>query len=147
MERKRAQITIKSTQHDIENTEETQTYSGHYAYKDGIHLLSYEENHGTDTQKAVVKNLYKISDRTLYLSKSGAITTKMLFDPEKKYHNIYQTPLGSFRLFLNTKSVKISASGNSLMVFLNYDLFLNQNFISNCTIEMNVTIHCSCDYA
>ena len=113
MERKKAQITIKSTQHDIENTEEKQTYSGHYAYKDGIHFLSYEEIYGTGAEKAVIKNLYKISDHTLYLSKSGAIMTKMLFDPEKKYHDIYQTPLGSFRLFLNTKTVEISTSGKS----------------------------------
>lgn len=135
MERKPVKISIKSTQHDIENTTAETSYSGYYAYNDGVHLLSYEES-DSDSPDIVVKNLYKISERSLYLSKSGAITTKMLFDTEKKHQNVYQTSLGSFPLMLHTKQINIDASEGTLTVFVNYDLFLNQNFISNCTIEM-----------
>ncbi|MBR1744251.1 MAG: DUF1934 domain-containing protein [Lachnospiraceae bacterium] len=140
MERKKARITIKSIQHDIENTATEQTYYGHYAHSGGRHLLSYEETFESDSENAVVRNLYKISDRTLSLSKSGAITTRMLFDTEKKYQNVYRTPLGSFDLLLRTKAVEITSTGKILTVFLNYDLFMNHNFISNCTIEINCKI-------
>lgn len=138
MERKNVNIIIKSTQHDLEDTTTEQSYSGHYAFQDGVHLLSYEEQEETDSNIFITKNLYKISDRTLQLSKNGAITTKMLFDTEKRHQNVYKTPLGSFTLLLHTKSVNIDASKEQLNVFLNYDLFLNQNFISNCTIELTV---------
>lgn len=138
MERKPVKVIIKSTQHDIENTPVESSYTGHYAYKNGMHLLSYEEAFESGPTDAVVKNLYKISDRTLQLTKSGAISSKMLFDTEKRHQNVYKTPFGSFALLLHTKCVSIDASEEALTVFLNYDLFLNQNFISNCTIEMTV---------
>ena len=137
MERKPVKVTIKSTQHDIENTATETSYSGHYAYKDGVHLLSYEES-DSDSPEIIVKNLYKIYEDTLQLSKSGAITTKMLFDTKIRHQNVYRTPLGSFPLMLHTKQINIDASEDALTVFLNYDLFMNQNFISNCTIEMTI---------
>lgn len=138
MERKNVSITITSTQHDIEESQTTGYYSGFYSFLNGTHIISYAE-YDTETPEApTAKNLLKLTDHTFSLRKTGDITTKMFFENEKSHRDIYQTPFGSFPMTLETKKLQINAFTEKITIFLNYDLQLDDRYISNCTIEMEI---------
>lgn len=144
MERREVQITIKSTQHDMDDKEDRNVYTGHYAWHKGEHFISFEETLDENERKipasrdARIKNLFKISDHTVSLSKSGPVTTKMYFEKSKKYYDVYKTPFGCFSLMIQTRQLHVLAAPENLRILLNYDLFLNQGYISNCTIQMEI---------
>ena len=144
MERKKAEIIIRSIQHDIDEKETVNQYKGHYAYRDGEHLFNYEEpledadSIPSAEKKAVIKNLYKIKPHSLFHRKSGAVSSKMFFEKGTKYRSIYQTPFGDFALELFTRQFLCQAYSNKLAASINYDLHLNNAFVSNCTIEIEV---------
>lgn len=138
MERKNVSITITSIQHDIEGSRTKQHYAGFYSFLNGTHIISYAEYDVEAPAAPTAKNLLKLTGHTFSLRKSGAITTKMVFENEKSHRDVYQTPFGSFPMTLKTKKLQMDASTEKITVFLNYDLHLDDRYVSNCTIEMEI---------
>ena len=143
MERKNVQITIESTQHDVSDATEKNTYQGTYGFRDGKHYISYRESVMPDQADAVTKNIIKITDSVLSISKTGALKANMQFEQEKSHQGLYQTPLGDFAMSLHTKRLDIHAESGRLFVHVNYDLYLNQGFVSNCTVKMFIVFNIS----
>lgn len=138
---KAAEITIYSTQPDIsEETTET-IYTGEYHFLTNTHIISYEEffhEEGNTPEKT--STLIKIGENFIHIAKKGAITTQMHFESFQTFHGSYQTPFGTFALFIDTEHLSVCKQENEIQADIKYSLSLNNCPVSKCTIRIQVKI-------
>lgn len=139
MDNESVQITMYSTQHDISEETTKTTYSGNCRVLAGKHAITYEEyfegDHGSPVKN---KNLIKISDNAVHLTKKGPVTTQMYFEQGKKYYGNYQTPFGSFTMEIYTEQLQIQKEEYGVSASIVYQLSLNQCAVSRCTIQIEI---------
>lgn len=133
-------ITIKGTQHDILEETTENTYTGQYTYLSDTHIIKYNEYlEEENTVPAVNKNLVKINDTSIHITKKGAVNTQMHFEQGKKHYDVYQTPFGDFNMMIDTEQVTVQKNKDILDVTIVYSLSLNHCPVSKCTIQMQIS--------
>lgn len=115
---------------------------GDYFQKNGKHYIIYDEV--MEGFEGVVRNIMKISERGLDISKKGVTNVHMVFEVDKKNVSCYATPLGDLTVGINTSRIKIDEGEDNLKVKVDYSLDINYEHISECNIVVNI---CSRDKA
>lgn len=108
-----------------------------YFFKNGKHYIVYDEM--AEGLSGVTKNKVKITgNEKLEIIKSGIINAHMVFEKGKKYHTNYETPYGQFAMGFYTKDLKITEEEEKISIRVNYNLELNDEIITVCTIQITV---------
>lgn len=108
--------------------------------KDGFLCLNYEEvvDENESGVVQVVKNLMKIRDDQVEVIKKGPTKSHMVFVPERSTYTYYSTPIGEIEVSIFTRQIQREKTTNGFHLMLQYDLEMNQTFISQCNVDIVV---------
>ena len=131
-------ITIRGLQAGPENDGEPieMIVPGEYFYKNDKHYLLYEEVMEGETK--TTKNRIKFYPGHMELTKSGMVSVHMVFVEGEKNITHYYTPYGSLAMGIDTQKVDIQESENEMHISVEYGLDMNQEFVANCDIQIDV---------
>lgn len=129
------QFALNENQSESENIEILTTAQ---YYNKGTHsYLIYEEILEGVTE--AIQNRIKFSDSYIEVTKRGPINVNMIFESGKQHLANYHTPYGEIVIGINTKSVSVIEEENRIHLQADYALDLNYEFLSNCSIVMDIT--------
>ena len=109
---------------------------GKYYFENEKHYITYEEVF--EEYSEPIKNIIKISGDTVEVTKKGAMSTKMIFEKNKKNISYYETEVGSLMLSFNAKNIHINSKEDKIYVKIEYALEMNNEHISDCVLTMNI---------
>lgn len=119
---RRGKITVTGSQRDEADGELTTvvTAQAEYYTRDRAHYILYDEIlKDTDS---VVKNCIKLKDGLLELTRKGAISTRMVFQPGQEHMTLYSTPCGALPLGILTETLESDFRENMLQIRAAYTL-------------------------
>jgi uncharacterized beta-barrel protein YwiB (DUF1934 family) len=105
---------------------------GQYYFRNGKHFFLYEEV--TEGSKNTTKNMLKVTDDYMELTKKGEVNVHMIFEKNKKNVTYYYTPFGSMLMGIDAYRVDISEQEDEIEVEVEYSLELNNEHLANCHI-------------
>ncbi len=118
-----------------EGTEPIQVIApGEYYFKNGSHYLLYED--ADDAGESGTKNIIKFRPDHLEVIKNGSISTKLVFEKDKKTLSQYQTPFGIIMIGVTTTSVDLSEKENSIELKAKYSMDINGSFLADCEVSI-----------
>lgn len=109
---------------------------GDYYKKNDKHYVMYDEV--MEGFEGTTKNVIKIAQNSLDITKKGVANVHMVFEKNKKNVTYYYTPFGSLLIGIDAKQVEIAETEENIDVTVNYDLEVNYEFLANCNITMNI---------
>lgn len=109
---------------------------GEYFYKNNKHYILYEETVEGETIRN--KNRIKISPGHMELTKSGAVSTTMVFAKGEKNRTLYHTPYGSIAMDIATKSLQLWETEDAIGIEIAYGLYMEDEFVADCHIRIGV---------
>lgn len=110
---------------------------GKYYFKNGHHYIVYDEP--GDEAGEVCHNLLKFRKSYLEVTKSGYISTKLLFEESKKTKTIYQTPMGTLNIGVATTLVDLDEKRDEIGLTANYVIDINDSFVSDCSFSLRAS--------
>ena len=98
--------------------------------------ITYDEAvEGSDQE---IHNLIKIRDRSMEVTRRGLTNTCMVFEEEKRSMTWYDTPLGRLALEISGANVRIEESPEHILAEVDYELDIDRQHVSNCSLTVNV---------
>lgn len=107
---------------------------GDYYFRNGKHFFLYEEV--TEGQKESTKNIIKVKDNYMELTKKGAINVHMIFEKNRKNVTYYHTPYGSLLVGIDACRVEVEEKEDEIVVEVEYALEVNNEHLANCHIRI-----------
>lgn len=119
---RRGKITVTGSQQGEAGEELTTvvTAQAEYYTRDSTHYILYDEVL-KDTD-GVVKNYIKFKGGLLELTRKGAVSTRMVFQPGQEYMTLYSTPCGALPLGVLTETLESDVQENMLQIRAGYTL-------------------------
>lgn len=109
---------------------------GEYYLRNGSHYIIFEETIEGFTQ--TTKNMLKIKDGCLEMTKKGLVNTSMVFDKSKETGAHYKTPFGEMNLGIRTKGLMVSESERLICVEVDYVLEAEGAHMADCRIRIQI---------
>ncbi len=131
-------ISVKGL-HTMEAAEEDEIEvfsAGKYYFKNGKHYILYDEV--VEDTKEVIKNRITLRGGCMEVQKSGPMSTKMIFEQDKKNMSWYNTPFGNLLAGIDVTSMKVQEQENLMQIFVDYELEVNYERMADCRIEIKV---------
>lgn len=110
--------------------------SGVYYKKNGKHYILYDEV--TEGTEQTTKNIIKLGDGLMDVTKRGGLNVHMMFEKDKKNVTYYYMPYGSLLVGIDATKVLIEEGEHDINVTVDYALDINYEHMADCTITMNV---------
>ena len=88
--------------------------------------------------EGVTKNIIKLKENCLDVTKKGVTNVHMMFEKNKKNITYYNTPFGSIMIGIDAKDIKIEEKEESILVNVSYGLEVNYEHMADCNIVMNI---------
>lgn len=110
--------------------------SGDYYKRNGKHYIIYEEV--MEGVEQPTKNVIKLGDAFLDITKKGAANVHMMFEKDKKNVTYYYTPYGSLLIGIDAKKVDVQETEHTIDVRVDYALEVNYEHMADCSIKMNI---------
>ena len=109
---------------------------GQYFLKNGKHYVLYDEvMEGVD---GVIKSTLKFTEDQVELIRSGAATTRMVFQKDHENMAVYQTPMGPLSISLYTEDI-ISEIGEDLITLeIHYSLKTDDIVLTESTVNLDI---------
>lgn len=108
-----------------------------YFFKNGKHYILYEEM--SEGLSGSIKNKVKINgNESIEIIKKGLINTHMVFEKGKKYYTNYETPYGQFSMGFYTTELNVEETEDRICADIKYNLELNDEVITVCSIKITV---------
>lgn len=107
---------------------------GEYYFRNGKHYLLYDEV--SEGQQDITKNIIKVTDDYMELTKKGEMNVHMIFERNKKNVTYYNTPYGSLLIGIDAYCVNVREEENEILVSVEYALEINNEHIANCQITI-----------
>lgn len=109
---------------------------GQYYFRNGKHYVLFDEvMEGID---GVIKSTIKFSENQVELIRSGAASTRMVFQKEQEHMAIYQTPMGPLSISLYTDDIIADIKEEQMNLEINYSLKTEGIVITESTVHLNV---------
>ena len=109
---------------------------GEYYKKNGQHYLLFEE--AVEGFEEPTHNMMKFKEDQLEVRKKGLINVHMVFEENKKTLSYYQTPYGVMNMGIAATNIRVQEGKNNIDLQVDYALELNESYVADCTIQMNV---------
>lgn len=110
--------------------------SGDYYKKNGKHYIIYDEV--MEGSSETTKNIIKLGEEFLDITKRGAVNVHMMFEKDKKNITYYYTPYGSLLIGIEATRIKMEETEHDIHVEVDYALEVNYQHMADCTITMKV---------
>lgn len=107
---------------------------GEYYFRNGKHYFLYDEV--TEGQSEVTKNIIKVQDDYMELTKKGAVNVHMVFERDKQNITYYYTPYGSLQIGIDAERVSVREAEEEIGVEVKYGLDINSEHLANCRIRL-----------
>ena len=133
-------VSVKGLQFEMGSDEAVEMLApGEYYERNGKHYVRYEEilEEG-EGEHDISMNTVKISKDQVEIMKKGGSNVHMVFAVDQKNMTYYTTPFGNLQISIFTNYIKVEEKEDVIEVKLQYDLEINQTFVSNCEITMFV---------
>jgi uncharacterized beta-barrel protein YwiB (DUF1934 family) len=129
-------LTIRGLQMGEENQRDVvETISpGQYYFRNGKHFFLYEEV--TEGSKNKTKNMLKVTDDYMEMTKKGEVNAHMVFEKNKKNVTYYYTPFGSLLMGIDAYRIAVRDKEDELRVEVDYTLEINNEHLANCRIRI-----------
>ena len=109
---------------------------GEYYFKNGKHYIIYDEfMEGFDS---VTKNVLKLKNDSLEITKRGSSNVHMIFEKDKKNLTCYTTPFGNLMMGTDARRILIEESEEEIYAQVEYALDINYEHLADCTIQLRV---------
>ncbi len=109
---------------------------GEYYFKNGKHYIIYDEfMEGFDS---VTKNVLKLKNDSLEITKRGSSYVHMIFEKDKKNLTCYTTPFGNLMMGIDARRILIEESEEEIYAQVEYALDINYEHLADCTIQLRV---------
>ena len=109
---------------------------GEYYFKNGKHYIIYDEfMEGFDS---VTKNVLKLKNDSLEITKRGSSNVHMIFEKDKKNLTCYTTPFGNLMMGIDARRILIEESEEEIYAQVEYVLDINYEHLADCTIQLRV---------
>ena len=109
---------------------------GNYCKRGDMHYIQYEEV--TEGMEGTTRNLIKIQDKYMEVTKKGLTNTHMVFEEEKKNMTYYETPFGNLLVGIAATNVTMNETEDQIDVKVDYALEINYEHLADCTIDVKV---------
>jgi Uncharacterized protein conserved in bacteria len=135
---------VKITIHGLQaqgNGEPVEVVSvGQMEIQDGFACITYDEvvSEEENGLVQVVKNTLKISDGQVEVVKKGSAASHLVFIPDQTTFTYYSTPIGEIEVSIHTNQIEKIELESGFFLKMDYDLEMNQTFISNCNVQVTV---------
>lgn len=132
-------LAIKGLQFDAaadETNIETITAAEYYL-RNNSHFIIYDE--ATEGTEQNTKNIIKLKDHCLELTKKGFVNVHMLFEENRKNLTNYSTPFGSILIGIDTKRVTLLEEEKQILCNVDYALEINYEFLADCKISLEIS--------
>lgn len=110
--------------------------TGEYYKKNGKHYVIYDEV--MEGFAETTKNIVKITDGYMDITKRGVANVHMMFEKDKKNVTYYYTPYGSLLIGTTATRVEVEEKENDIDISVDYALEINYQHMADCKIKMNV---------
>ena len=110
--------------------------SGDYYKKNNKHYIIYDEV--MEGFEETTKNIIKLSDGFMDITKRGAANVHMMFEKNKKNVTYYYTPYGSLLIGIEATKIEMEETEQDIHVTVDYALEVNYEHMADCKIKMNV---------
>ncbi|MFV0464996.1 MAG: DUF1934 domain-containing protein [Lachnospiraceae bacterium] len=117
---------------------------GAYYYRNNKHYIQYEEI--MEGFEGITKNLIKINENSLSISKKGVSNVEMVFEMDKKNVTCYETPLGALMVGITANKIQVLEIENAISVDVDYALDINYEHLADCNIKMEIRSKKSKDF-
>lgn len=107
---------------------------GNYYYKNGKHFFLYDEV--TEGQSDPIRNIVKVADDYMELTKKGPVNVHMIFEKDRKNVTYYYTPYGSLLVGIDAYRVNVQEEEAQIAVDVEYALEVNNEHLANCHIRI-----------
>ncbi len=135
---------VKITIHGLQaqgNGEPVEVVSvGQMEMQDGFACITYDEvvSEEENGLVQVVKNTLKIGDGQVEVVKKGSAASHLVFIPDQTTFTYYSTPIGEIEVSIHTNQIEKIELESGFFLKMDYDLEMNQTFISNCNVQVTV---------
>ena len=135
---------VKITIHGLQaqgNGEPVEVVSvGPMEMQDGFACITYDEvvSEEENGLVQVVKNTLKIGDGQVEVVKKGSAASHLVFIPDQTTFTYYSTPIGEIEVSIHTNQIEKIELESGFFLKMDYDLEMNQTFISNCNVQVTV---------
>ncbi len=126
---------LQVTEDEKDDTLEVITSATYYK-KNGKHYIIYDEVMEGFTEKT--KNIIKLNDDMLDITKRGVSNVHMMFEKDKKNVTYYYTPYGSLLVGTYATKIEVEESEHQMEIKVDYALEVNYEHLADCTIVMKV---------
>ena len=110
--------------------------AGDYYTRGGKHYILYDEV--VEGMSGHTSNVIKIGENSLEITKKGLMNTRMVLEKGKRHRTVYQTPFGNIVIGLIGQELQVTETEEKIDVRAEYVLEINEENLSECTIEMNI---------
>lgn len=134
---KQVLLTLTGLQRDPSGSEtvtELSTEAECYERNGSLYIL-YEER---AEDGSLTKNIIKYKNQLLELTKKGAVSSCMVFEPGREHMADYVTPFGLLKLGILTASVTMQCLEDQTEIVAEYSLTEYGEVISHCKIIINI---------
>ena len=111
--------------------------AGDYYNRGGKHYILYDEV--VEGMSGHTSNVIKIGENSLEITKKGLMNTRMVLEKGKRHRTVYQTPFGNIEIGLIGQELQVTETEEKIDVRAEYVLEINEENLSECTIEMNIS--------
>ena len=110
--------------------------AGDYYNRGGKHYILYDEV--VEGMSGHTRNVIKIGENSLEITKKGLMNKWMVLEKGKRHRTVYQTPFGNIEIGLIGQELQVTETEEKIDVRAEYVLEINEENLSECTIEMNI---------
>ena len=107
---------------------------GEYYFRNGKHFFLYEE--AEEGKQEITKNIIKVTDDYMEVTKKGAVNVHMVFEKNKKNVTYYNTPFGSLLIGIDAYRVEVTQTLEEIEAYVEYALEVNNEHLANCRIRI-----------
>lgn len=107
---------------------------GSYAYRDGMHVLEYDESFEGIEESA--HNVVTFGDGKVEVHKTGGVDMDMYFEKGKTNQAYYATPYGTLVMAVSTIDVTTAQKKDRIDIGITYALSVNESLVSDCTLTI-----------
>lgn len=109
---------------------------GQYFQKNGKHYVLFEEV--MEGLEGVIKSTIKFTEDSVELFRSGAASTRMVFQKDREHQMIYQTPMGPLSMSVYTDQLLTEIGEEQVNLTIDYSLKTEGVVITESTVRMNI---------
>lgn len=110
--------------------------AGNYYHRNGKHYILYDEV--IEGCTGHIHNTVKIGRESLEVIKKGLSNVHMVFEKDRKNLTCYTTPFGSLTVGITARRIRVEESDTDIDVQVNYSLDINDEYLADCFIQLNV---------